>query len=340
MVPPKFLFIPIYASCNLRCPHCTFWERPHTLTKRSWADGDHKERRKSIVAEFAKLNPAGTVVTHGGESLMAWDEYMDFSRLVRSHGLRLLTVTNGTMIHSLERAGELAIDGPSEISISFDSPRLEIHDKFRGAEGAFAKATSAVIALLRARFKWHSKIRVYAILLVGKSTCQDLDYAYDFALNELGVDKLKLNLIQPSFGRNLGEDPFFAEESQVDPDKLREALLAVDAKYALKFNPAWIAQATMYFRSLRFYPKARMSWQGQLETTDHICNSYDRNIWVTDHSQMYLCCDSAWPGALWEKPGDLEKFWTSSDALREMMSSCNRLCGISHSLRNTTSTLK
>jgi len=339
MSPPRFLFAPIYSSCNLRCPHCEFWRRPHTLTKTSWADADHKTRRSAVVEEFARLSPAGVVVTHGGESLLAWDEYMDFSRHVRAQGLRLLTVTNGTMIYSLERASELAIDGPSEINISLDSARPEVHDKFRGTVGTFAKATSAVVALLRARYKWASSLKVNIMLLLCRDTYEDLDYAYKLALVELGVDKLKLNMIQPSFGNDSGADSFFAEQCDVDPEKLRTNLLAMDAKYKLSFNPKWIEQVVMYFRSVRLNPRAHLGWKGNMATQEHICNSYDRNIWLSDRSEMHLCCDSSWPGSTWEKPGDLAKFWEGAQALRESMSSCNRLCGISHSLRNTTSTI-
>ena len=337
---PRFLFLPVYDSCNLRCPHCAFWQRPHTLKQTSWADGDHKTRRWGIMGEFASLNPAGTVVTHEGESLLDWSGYLELSRRARVLGLRLLTVTNGTMIYSPERAGELVIDGPSEINISLDSIRPEIHDKFRGVKGSFDKAVRALQLLLEARQRWRSNIKVNAILLVGKSTYEDLDASYDFALNALGVDKLKLNMVQPSFGNDSGSDPFFAEESDVDPERLNNILHEVSAKYKLLFNPHWIAQMVMYFRSLRAIPNRLLGWRGDFTTTEHICNSYDRNIWVTERSDMFLCCDSRWPGKVWEKPGDMRDFWEGATELRGKMASCNRLCGISHSLRNTSATVK
>jgi sulfatase maturation enzyme AslB (radical SAM superfamily) len=339
---PKFLFLPVYDACNLRCPHCAFWKRPHTLKQTSWADGDHKTRRWTIMEEFASLNPIGTVVTHEGESLLDWSGYLELSRRARALGLRLLTVTNGTMIYSSERAGELVIDGPSEINISLDSVKPEIHDKFRGVKGSFDKAVRALQLLIAARREWRSDIKVNTILLVGKSTYEDLDASYDFALNALGVDKLKLNAIQPSFGNDSGDDPFFAEESDVDPGRLRAALLEVNSKYKLSFDPRWISLMTMYFKSLREYSSENklLGWQGDLITQDHICNSYDRNIWVSERSDMFLCCDSSWPGAVWEKPGDMKRFWEGVGELRGKMGACNRLCGVSHSLRNTSATVK
>ena len=337
---PRFLFVPVYDSCNLRCPHCEFWRRPHTLNQTSWADVDHRKRQQPIMREFATMNPEGTVVTHGGESLLNWEAYLTLTRYARNLGLRLLTVTNGSMIFSPEKAAEIVIDGPAEINVSLDSIHPEIHDKFRGATGAFDKAVRALRLLLEARARWGSNIKVNAILLVGKSTYLELDEAYNFTLNKIGVDKLKLNMVQPSFGNNSGEDPFFAEESDVDPSLLGQVLFDVDVKHHLDFNPIWIRQITMYFRSIRANPKVRLGWNGDLNTFDHICNSYDRNIWLSDRSDMFLCCDSRWPGMVWEKPGDMRRFWEEAQELRSKMSSCNRLCGVSHSLRNTSATLK
>jgi MoaA/NifB/PqqE/SkfB family radical SAM enzyme len=340
--PPRFLFMHMYESCNLRCTHCTFWQRPNTLGRRGgWTDlarEQHRARREGIVAEFADLNPRGVVVTHGGEALLDWDDYLRLCGLCRARGLRLFTVTNGTAISSLERAEQLVVEGPSEISVSFDGIRPEVHDSFRGVKGAFAKATAAVVALLRARYERHSTIKIYAMLLVGKSTYEELDAAYDFALNDLGVDKLKLNMVQPSFGNESGDDEFFAKEHDVDPDKLREILWRVDEKYQLGFNPTWVGQVAMYFRSLRGQPLVGRGWQGDLATSEHICNSYDRNVWVSDRSVMQLCCDSRWAGKEWRKIGDLRAFWEAAQPQRDQMASCNRLCGISHSLRNTSST--
>jgi pyruvate-formate lyase-activating enzyme len=346
---PKFLFLPVNASCNLRCPHCSFWQVPNTLKQTSWADGDHKARRWAIMEEFAVLNPAGTVVTHEGESLLDWTGYLELCWRARKLGLRLITVTNGTMIHSPEQADALVTEGPSEINVSLDSVRPELHDKFRGVPGSFDKAVLAVQLLLDARELWSSSIKVNIILLVGKSTYEDLDAAYDFALNWLGVDKLKLNMIQPSFGNNTWSDPFFAEESDVHPERLRTVLREVDVKYHLSFNPEWVFQMVMYFRSLRALSTSAklLGWRGDFATSEHICNSYDRNIWVSERSDMQLCCDSRWPGMVWEKYGDMARFWEEAHALegtraemRCKMTECNRLCGISHSLRNTSATVK
>ena len=108
----------------------------------------------------------------------------------RLHRLKLFTVTNGTAIFTPERAEELARCGPSKISVSFDGVRPEVHDRLRGVRGAHAKAARAVRLRLEERRTLGSDLKVHAMLLLCRSTYEDLDAAYDFALNELGVDKL------------------------------------------------------------------------------------------------------------------------------------------------------
>ena len=76
-----------------------------------------------------------------------------------------------------------------------------------------------------------------------------------------------------------------------------------------------------------------------LATSEHVCDSYDRNVWVSREGTMQLCCDSRWAGAAWRESGDLRRFWEGAGQQRCVMASCNRLCGMSHSLRNTSSTL-
>lgn len=341
MTPPRFLFMQLYTSCNLRCPHCTFWQRPHTLKdKAGWQHRRHVVQRAAIVREFAALNPRGVVVTHGGEALLDFEDYLRFCGLCREHGLRVLTVTNGTQVWSSDRAERLVTGGPHEVSVSFDSTVPEEHDRFRGVPGAFDKAVRALRLLLAARSALGATTRIYAMLLVGRTTYRSLDSSYNFALNVLGVDKLKLNMVQPSFGLREGRDDFFADEHDVDPAELGKVLAAVDAKYDLAFDPAWVRQVVMYFRSLSTQPLVHMGWSADLKTEDHICDSYERNVWVDASSVMQLCCDSKWPGRSWDKPGDLRAFWEGADALRGQMASCNSLCGVSHSLRKTSSTLR
>ena len=104
--------------------------------------------------------------------------------------------------------------------------------------------THAVELLLAAR-------RIYVMGLIFDDNYRDLDGFYDFVLNDIGADKLKLNFLQPSFGCNTAEDRFFAEHYNVDPDLLYQLIQQCDQKYQLALNPVWMGQVRMYFQSLQ-----------------------------------------------------------------------------------------
>lgn len=74
MQPPKFLFVHLSESCNLKCPHCFYWKpRPEDPLNIS------VERKLEIVSEFAGMNPRGVVVTCGAESTMDIEGFFRFT---------------------------------------------------------------------------------------------------------------------------------------------------------------------------------------------------------------------------------------------------------------------
>ena len=90
--PPRFLFLEVNKRCNLRCQHCEFWLRN---------DNDRDSylsptRKSEIIAEFAEMSPFGSIVVCGGEPMLDLDEYFAICRDARGHGLRVLSVVNGT----------------------------------------------------------------------------------------------------------------------------------------------------------------------------------------------------------------------------------------------------
>jgi hypothetical protein len=206
--------------------------------------------------------------------------------------------------------------------------------------GSFRQASGAVRLLLEARRRHPRRgSRIYVMGLVFDENYRDLGGFYDFVLNDLGADKLKLNFLQPTFGIDAAVDPFFRDHSNVDPDELVEIMNQCDRKYGLGLNPAAIHQAGMYFRSLQANADAHIGWGSPLGTAEHICNSYNRNIMVDHYGLAQLCFSSRFPGARLTSYGDLRRFWESAGTIRADMAKCNAPCGISHSVRREPSTL-
>jgi MoaA/NifB/PqqE/SkfB family radical SAM enzyme len=334
MGAPDFLFLQINKRCNLRCQHCDFWklnddDRPLYLSM---------DRRLELLREFSEMRPGGAVVICGGESMLDLDDYFGIATGCRSLGLRCLSVINGTRVRDRERADRMVNEGPHEISVSLNSHRADVHDRTRGVRGSFDKAVRALRLLLEARTRNDTQTRVYAMGLIFDENYREIDAFYDFVLNDVGADKLKLNFLQPSFGHDGAVDPFFRDHHDVDPDVLHDIIGACDTKYALGLNPVWRDQVRMYFRSLQRAGDIERGWSSAAGTEQHICNTYERNIMVDHYGVARLCFSHNFPGMPLRSYGDLARFWQSAEFIRTSMRRCNHYCGISHSVRRETST--
>jgi MoaA/NifB/PqqE/SkfB family radical SAM enzyme len=334
---PRFLFIEINKRCNLRCEHCHYW-------KADPEDGTHgisAERRSEILVEFAQLSPAGTVVTCGGEQMLDLEDYFAVAKTCIDSGLGCLSVVNGTMIGNAGIADRMILEGPSEITVSLNSHLAELHDRSRGRVGSFDMAVRALRLLLASRARLEASKPIYAMAVVFEQNYRELDAFYDFVLNDIGADKLKLNFLQPTFGPIVPafEDLYFEQNVIADYRALGRIIRSCDRKYGLHINPRWLRQILMYHRSVRENGDARRGWGGK-GTRYPICNSYDRNIMVDIHGAAKLCFSTAFPSVQLEKAGDLARMWREADATRASMRGCRRYCGISHSVRRENATLK
>lgn len=334
LLPPRFLFLSINKACNLRCEHCCYWndddrDRARYLTP---------ERRREILEEMAVLNPKSAVVICGGESMLAQEDYFGVARECRRLGLTCLSVINGTRVQTPEMADRMITEGPHEISVSLNSHREDLHDRTRGVAGAFRKAVSALNHLLEARQRFPgARTRIYAMGLVFDENYSELEDFYDFVLNRIGADKLKLNFIQPTFG-GPKLDRFFDAHNRVDPDQLLAVLDRCEQRFQLDYNPKWKETVAVYFRTLAGMKDSARGWGTKSQTAETICNAWERNIMVDHYGTARLCFSDRFPGRPLAAPGDLRRFWIESGAVRRQMRSCRQLCGISHSVRRESTT--
>ncbi|MEE3368124.1 MAG: radical SAM protein [Planctomycetota bacterium] len=335
--PPRFLFTDINQQCNLKCKHCMFWARPELELPGHISI----ERRSEIIAEFAELNSNGTVVICGGESMMNPERYFPITRQTREVGLKCFSVVNGTMITNEEMASRMITEGPSEVTVSVNSHRPEVHDRTRGKIGSFELATGAIRLLLQARERLGAATSIYAMAVVCQPNYQELDAFYNYVLNDLGADKLKLNFLQPTFGpvAGMGEDKFYRENLIDNEPELLEILRTCNEKYRLNFDPEWLRVVELYHKSVQAHADASRGWAGQ-GTSEPICNSYERNIMVNMFGEARLCFSTGFPGTILKRHGDLRKFWYGNDRLRRQMAKCTAPCGISHSVRRASATIR
>lgn len=314
---PKFLFLDTNLQCNLKCRTCMYWTREEVVLPGHISI----ERRGEIIGEFAMMNPSGAVVICGGEALLNPERYWPITQKCRALGLKCLSVMNGTMVTDIAMAERLVTEGPSEITISLNSHIAHVHDETRGVKGSFELAVNAIRLLVEARDRLAPSVRVYAMAIICERNYRELEDFYDFVLNDLKADKLKLNFLQPMFGSLRDEndedrdDKFYSRNVIRDEDGLSEILRRCDEKYALNLDPEWVETVRMYHRSVRRNDDAILGWQGK-GTEELICNSFERNIMVDMFGVARLCFSNTFPGTKLAKIGDLRKFWTSNDALR------------------------
>jgi MoaA/NifB/PqqE/SkfB family radical SAM enzyme len=338
-LPPDFLFIDINKRCNLKCQHCLYWEKD---------DSDKEnyisiQRRNEIIDEFSEMAQGkGTVVICGGESMLDRDEYFAVSKHCANHNLNCFSVINGSNVKREETADRMIMEGPTAITVSLNSHIEEIHDRTRGLKGSHRMAVNALQLLLAARDRHASTKKIYAMAVICEQNYRMLEEFYDFVLNYIKADKLKLNFLQPTFGSEHVDfiDKFYAENIIKNYDDLVDILNSCNSKYKLNLNPAWVEVVRMYHRSVNRNNNALQGWRGSKSTEQHICNSYERNIMVNHYGHARLCFSPRFPAYKLVQHGDLKYFWEKSDMFRASMKKCNAYCGISHSVRKESATLK
>jgi len=339
--PPKFLFLDTNLQCNLKCKTCMYWTRDEVVLPSHITI----EHRNEIINEFYELNPKGTIVICGGEAMMNQERYWPITRQCRSLGLGCLSVMNGTMVTDLSVAKRLITEGPTEITISLNSYIPKVHDSTRGVIGSFDMAVNAIKLLLEARKILNKPTPIYAMSIMCEQNYRDLDKFYDFVLNNLGADKLKLNWLQPMFGTLIDKkgkprpDKFYNKNVIHDHAGLKKILHDCNAKYKLNLDPEYIDTVEMYHDSVHKNEDALLGWGGR-GTEKLICNSFNRNIMIDMDGIARLCFSHKFPGFKINKKGDLRLFWYGTDKVREVMAQCTQYCGISHSVRGVNATLK
>lgn len=333
-----YMYVQLNRGCNIRCNHCDFWKLDEDPT------GLTDAQIVQLIAEYRDVaGPGARVVTCGGEPLMALDRYFAVARQCRALGLTFMSVTNGTLIKTPAFAEQVVAEGPHEISVSLDAPDAATHDRLRGGNGLWAVSTRGIRLMRDARDRLglgNAVNKIYVMGLVTQSLVGKLDAFYDLCLNQLGADKLKLNVMQPSFGSD-PTDHFFQDEQIQDIPGFLAEVVATDAKYGIRRNPVWLRQVAMYLTSTARNERRLRGWSDVHATSEHICNTYERNIMVDLWGGMKLCFSPTFPSVPWTGPGDLRRFWgVDSLPIADAMTACNRYCGISHSVRKESATLR
>lgn len=122
-------------TCNLRCKHCyasAGQPLPDTLTFEEIID---------IIDQLAELN-INYITLSGGEPFLH-ERLFDIIDYINTKNIHIMITTNGTTLTD-EVVEKIKAAGVDSLQVSIDSSIPEIHDEFRGAQGAFAKAVEGI----------------------------------------------------------------------------------------------------------------------------------------------------------------------------------------------------
>jgi radical SAM protein with 4Fe4S-binding SPASM domain len=147
------------------------------------------------------------VLFSGGEPLARGD-VLELAAYARKQGLHVVLSTNGTLI-SKEIAQSLKDLQFAYVGISLDSAFPEVHDSFRGVEGAFERTMKGFRNCVEVGQK------VGLRLTLTRETCENLDHIFDLIERE-GIHRACFYHLSPS-GR--GKDLY-----RVDKEQSRKAM--------------------------------------------------------------------------------------------------------------------
>ncbi len=139
---PTILAWELTKACNLNCMHCR--------ASATNIPGTDELTTHEGFALLEELSKGGTrlVILSGGEAL-ARNDVFELATYGTSLGLRMTLATNGSLV-TPEVALKMKESGIARVSVSLDGVTSDIHDTFRGLQGAFDMALRGIRILIDA----------------------------------------------------------------------------------------------------------------------------------------------------------------------------------------------
>ncbi len=124
-------------ACDLACFHCRASAQPKHHPREL-----NTEEAQKLIRDVAELHPPIFILT-GGDPLKRSDIY-DLVRYATTQGIHPAMTPSATPLLSRTAIGELKKAGLSRLAVSLDGSVPELHDKFRGVSGSYARTLEAI----------------------------------------------------------------------------------------------------------------------------------------------------------------------------------------------------
>lgn len=318
--PPGYLFIEMTTECNLKCKQCHAWMTREDLSRSLTTD-----EKVELIEEFARLNPQGTVVFTGGETMKKTEQFFALSKRCYELNLCSAVNTNATFINSPQTIKDLITFGPRYLVVSLDSRFEDIHDNMRGVKGTYHNTVNALMMLVEEkRANPQTKTHIITNSIIMDSNYNDLIEYIEFARG-LGIDGVMFQMLSRTFWKQTEKDLAFEKYFPRDKEKFKAVIDRIMQKYSsdpfVVTNPMDFTYMKMYVDDPDF-------------AIEPVCASHEKNIMVDTYGDAYLCFSMRefMNGQCLGNARDssLETMWKSkiADDARSIMADCRRNCGM------------
>lgn len=171
---PPFLILFINSICNLKCEHCFYWQNLNKPDDLSFDE---------IVRLSKELGPIENLNLSGGEPFLRKEFGAICRQFIQQNQVKEIYVpTNGwytdktiNQIREVLKEKTLRLFA---IELSLDG-MAEFHDKFRGAEGSFARAMRTYDALVELQ-REDSRLHIHAISTATADNMEEIRHLTTF----------------------------------------------------------------------------------------------------------------------------------------------------------------
>lgn len=244
--PQKFVAPPVVVwnftnICNLKCKHC------YQSAGEKLPDELSLSKRLDVINQLS-AEDVFSVAFSGGEPLMDRGLWPVIEK-AKKEEMYVSIATNGTLINK-DMAKRIADAGVDYVEVSVDSTHPEIHDEFRGVQGAWRRTIEGIQNAVE-----QSSVNVGFAPTITRMNFDELEDLIKLAM-QLKVDKFFVfNFIPAGEGKNL-----------IDVDltpEMREKMLNTLYEYYLKEGIVTLSTCPQYARV------CMMRSEGQLAPTSH-----------------------------------------------------------------------
>jgi MoaA/NifB/PqqE/SkfB family radical SAM enzyme len=304
---PTGVIILLTNRCNARCVHCLSWElrsQTHEMTTHEW-EKTFDELRKWLGPIFISIT--------GGETLLRKDSIL-LATYAAELGFWVEFLTNGYLM-TPQLAEELVESGVKRIKISLDGSKPDIHDKIRGKNGFFVKATEALQRLGEEKNRKRRELEIWGKTTVMSFNMEDLPNIA-MLVRQLGIDGVQFQSLEPVYYSDQLRDPKWYQGNPLWITDLERLSGAIQELRELKARGLPIINTIENLDLIEnyFYAPEELAFKihsHDYHKKDKRCRSWIGDLQILPDGGMQMC---HWMNPFANaKSGMLKRAWRSRD---------------------------